>query len=141
TNLKREFGQREAYSQLRSRADALRPSLRALLNAGFELDTGKVDLGGSPLGRDYTASIVASRYFANNELVGDAFERSVNALNEAYGDLVESGLLSATEEEGAVAGPQILCIYVGETGRANFETGGRRGWWGWKEAPGDGAEP
>ena len=30
---------------------------------------------------------------------------------------------------------QALMIYVGQSADANFESGGRAGWWGWKQAP------
>ena len=55
---------------------------------------------------------------------------------EAYGRLLQAGTLRqlATSEREEMA-TQALLIYVGQSAVANFESGGRAGWWGWKQAP------
>ena len=57
--------------------------------------------------------------------------------NRAYAALIEDGMIIALAAFHARGCAQVLAIYVGESARANFESGGRRGWWGWKRAPGD----
>ena len=54
-------------------------------------------------------------------------------LGAAYEELLARGALNF--DDGAPAGPQVLCVYVGQGASTNFETGGRQGWWGWRSAP------
>ncbi len=137
TDLKRERGQRGAYEVLRERAAALRPSIESLSSRGFSLDSD-IDLGRSQLGRDYAASTIAYKRFAREELAGSTVNDDIAAVNAAYGTLVDAGALETSAPHSLPsAAPQVLCVYVGEAARANFESGGRRGWWGWKNAPPD----
>jgi hypothetical protein len=135
TELKREAGQRLAREAMRDRAAELEPHLGSLRAAGFEFGPG-VDLSGSPLGRDYAASVVAWKFFSVGELEESSVDEDVAAVNEAYATLVESGLASSPDHREA-DGPRVLGVYVGGRAQSNFESGGRRGWWGWKSAPAD----
>jgi MoxR-like ATPase len=132
TELKQQRGRRGAYEEMHRRADVVRPALTSLLERGFEF-SGEVNLGDSPLGRDYAASVIASRYVPVNELGHAAIEDDMAHLGAAYQDLLTKGILNF--EAGAPARPQVLCIYVGQGASTNFETGGRQGWWGWRSAP------
>ena len=132
TELKQQLGRRGAYDEMHRRADVLRPTLTTLLERGFEFN-GDVDLGDSPLGRDYAASVITSRYVPANEVAHAPIEEDMAHLGAAYEDLLARGALSF--EDGVPAGPQVLCIYVGRGASTNFETGGRQGWWGWRSAP------
>ena len=132
TELRQQRGRRAAYDELRRRADVLRPYVRSLLDREFEFD-GDVNLGDSPLGRDYAASVVASKYVPASEVAHSPVEDDLVHLGAVYEDLIAGGALSFDDE--ALAGPQVLCIYVGRGASTNFETGGRQGWWGWRSAP------
>jgi MrcB-like, N-terminal domain len=132
TELKQQLGRRGAYDEMHRRADVLRPALTSLRERGFEF-SGNVDLGDSPLGRDYAASVIASRYIPAIEIAQSPIEDDMAHVGTAYEDLLTSGALSF--EGGAPAGPHVLCIYVGQGASTNFETGGRQGWWGWRAAP------
>jgi MoxR-like ATPase len=136
TRLKREQGQRLAYEALRQQADVLRPHLSALLDRGFTTGSD-VFLGDSPLARDYTASVVISKYFPREDLASSSIDADLSAVTTAYESLIENGLVGARPSSSSEVTPRVLCIYIGERARANFESGGRRGWWGWRRAPGD----
>jgi MoxR-like ATPase len=114
------------------RADVLRPRLTSLLADEFEFD-GNVDLGDSPLGRDYAASVIASKYLSAEDVASSPIEDDMADLSTAYGELLAGGALNF--DAVAHLGPQVLCIYVGQGATTNFETGGRQGWWGWRTAP------
>jgi MoxR-like ATPase len=132
TELKRQLGRRAAYDELRRRADALRPSLTQLVGNGFELG-GDVQLGDSPLGRDYVASVIASMYVSAPEVAHHPVEDAMARLASSYDELLVRGEL--TFDEGPITETQVLCIYVGQGASTNFETGGRQGRWGWRSAP------
>jgi MrcB-like, N-terminal domain len=132
TELKQQRGRRDAYDEMRRRAEVLRPQLTSLLDRGFEFE-GDVQLGDSPYGRDYAASVVASKYAPVGELAHSPIEDDMVHLGAVYEDLLARGALRF--EEDAVTGPQVLCIYLGRGASTNFETGGRNGWWGWRSAP------
>jgi MoxR-like ATPase len=136
TKLKRELGQRAAYETLSRRAGELRPPLAALTQRGF-IAGDDVFLGDAPLARDYVASVVMSKYFGRDDLPDSSIDRDLAAVNEAYATLIEGGLVGTPASSLPPAEPQVLLIYVEEGALANFEAGGRRGWWGWKRAPGD----
>jgi MrcB-like, N-terminal domain len=137
TNLKRELRQRGAYDALRKQAEDLRPHLGSLQRVGFSLEP-TVDLGRSSLGRDYAASAIVSKYFARGDLAESSLEDDIAAVNDEYVRLLEEGAIGrSTEDDQAASEPQVLAVYVGERAKTNFESGGRRGWWGWKRAPGD----
>jgi MrcB-like, N-terminal domain len=132
TELKQQHGRRGAYDEMRRRADVLRPTLTPLVERGFQLD-GDVNLGDSPLGRDYAASVMASRYIPAGEVAHSPVEDDMSHLAAAYEELLARGQLHFAD--GDRVGPHVLCIYVGRGASTNFETGGRQGWWGWREAP------
>ncbi len=132
TDLKQERGRRGAYDEMRRRADLLRPSLTTLLERGFELG-GDVILGDSPYGRDYAASVIASKYIPASDLLHAPVEDDMAQMGAAYDDLLTRGALHF--DDGAATAPHVLCIYVGRGASTNFETGGRQGWWGWRTAP------
>ena len=134
TDLRRELGQRAAFEELHRRADVLRPSLTSLLEHGFELDN-RVELGDSPLGRGYAESVIASKHVPASVVRDHSVEDDMAELTASYAELLERGQLRFDEE--VQTGEQVLCIYVGEAASANFETGGRQGWWGWRSAPSD----
>jgi hypothetical protein len=132
TELKRQLGRRAAYDEMRRRAEVLRPSLTELVEHGFDLD-GDVQLGDSPLGRDYAASVIASMYHPAEAVAHRPVEDNMANLAASYARLLARGELAFDED--ALTGPQVLCIYVGQGASTNFETGGREGWWGWRSAP------
>ena len=51
--------------------------------------------------------------------------------------LTQCGVLRLSSADETHDEPQALMIYVGRGADANFESGGRAGWWGWKQAPSD----
>jgi MrcB-like, N-terminal domain len=132
TELKQRLGRRAAYDELRRRADVLRASLTQLVEHGFELN-GDVQLGDSPLGRDYAASVVASIHVPAPEVAHHPVGDDMANLAIPYDELLTRGELSFDED--ARVEPQVLCIYIGQRASTNFETGGRQGWWGWRSAP------
>jgi hypothetical protein len=136
TKLKREHGQSAAYQALRERANGLRPSLEALPSRGFS-DGEDVFLGESTLARDYAVSVVVSKYFPREGLERSSINEDLLAVNEAYAALIRDGVIGAAPNPSSATDSRVLCIYVGDRAQANFEAGGRRGWWGWKRAPGD----
>jgi hypothetical protein len=135
TDLKRAHGVRAAYAELRERARALHQHVSALTTAGFALQA-EVDLGPSQLARDYTASVVASRYVAADALSESSIDTDIGTVLGVYGALVGAGLVGSPTADPGDDRSRVLCIYVGESARANFESGGRRGWWGWRQQPG-----
>ncbi len=133
TKLKQEVGRRGAYEALASRASQVRPSLSGLLARGFSSDHD-VDLGPSPLGRDYAASVITAKYFDGPSLPTAGLASDVSALTNVYADLLTRDGLQF-DSESAGLGSQVMSVYVGGVAEANFESGGRRGWWGWKSQP------
>ena len=136
TKLKRELGLKAAYEALSLQAGDLRPALASLSQYGFTTG-GDVFLGDAPLARDYAASVVMSKYYRRDDLSDSSFDQDVVALNEAYATLIEGGLIGTPASSLPPGDLQALAIYVGGRATVNFEAGGRRGWWGWKRAPGD----
>lgn len=136
TKLKREHGKRAAYEALRERARGLRPNLETLPSRGFS-EGGDVFLGDSALGRDYAVSVVVSKYFPRQGLEASSIDEDLIAVNEAYAALIAEGVIGSSPRPELTTEPRVLCIYVGDRAQANFESGGRRGWWGWRRAPGD----
>lgn len=136
TKLRREHGQAAAYQALRERANGLRPYLDSLSSKGFD-EGDDVHLGESTLARDYAVSVVVSKYFSRDELLESSIDEDLAAANDAYAALIREGVIGTVPSSSSDADPRVLCIYVGERAHANFESGGRRGWWGWKRAPGD----
>ena len=134
TALKRELGARAAYEEMNRRAEILRSSIAALRNHGFEFHAD-VDLGDSPLGRDYAASVIASLWVPASDVAASPIEDSMEALAVEYIRLLEDGALSFGIPDTSPTRPKVLCIYVGQGASTNFEAGGRAGWWGWRSAP------
>ena len=132
TDLKQERGRRGAYDEMRRRAHVLLPELESLRQHGFA-PASDVDLGDSPLGRDYAASVVVSKYVPGIDVAEARIEDDMLHLSAAYDELLARGALRFKADAGG--GPQVLCIYVGRGASTNFETGGRQGWWGWRTAP------
>jgi 5-methylcytosine-specific restriction protein B len=136
TKLKRELRQPAAYEALRRRAEELRPALSSLIPYGFTMGED-VFLGNATLARDYTASVVASKYFSRDQLTSARVDEDVAMLCEAYAGLLTSGLIGTPAGHEPPIDHQVLAVYVGARAQTNFESGGRRGWWGWKRAPVD----
>lgn len=136
TDLKATLGRRDAVETLHRRAAELRPQLIDLRDRRFRADIA-FDLGRSSLGRDYVDSTVIHKRFSLEELPASTITDDLTALLASYGDLRVAGMLEG--EDAGMASPastkQALMIYVGKGANANFETGGRQGWWGWREAP------
>jgi 5-methylcytosine-specific restriction protein B len=130
TQLKRDRGKAAAYATLSERAQALRPQLAPLRPKGFG-DGEDVDLGPSSLGRDYAASVVVSKYFARDGLGTSELDDDFSELCSAYGELLESG--ARPVEQTAPHEPAVMSVYVGRGAEQNFASGGRRGWWGWRQ--------
>jgi MoxR-like ATPase len=130
TELKRDRGKAAAYAVLSERADAIRPQLAQLADADFGQD-GDVDLGPSTLGQDYAASVIVSKFYAREELATSSVDDDFVDLCVAYGHLLESRALEIDTTE--VHKPAVMSVYVGQVGEQNFATGGRRGWWGWRQ--------
>jgi MoxR-like ATPase len=130
TQLKRDRGKAAAYAALSERAQTLRPRLAPLAPRGFG-DGNDVDLGPSSLGRDYAASVIVSKYFARDALGTSHLDYDFAELCSAYGQLLDSGALPA--DPTAVHEPAVMSIYVGRGAEQNFASGGRRGWWGWRQ--------
>jgi len=138
TDLKAALGRREAVQELDRRAVRLRPHLSALAARGFAADSD-YSLGSSPRARDYVASTVVHHPIRREELADSDVSEDVSALLTAYASLMEDGSLEGSQEgETLVDGParHALLIYVGQGADGNFESGGRQGWWGWKDSPG-----
>jgi MoxR-like ATPase len=133
TKLTRTLGRPHAYERLRDRALALRAELTSELGQGFFADSN-YELGASTLGRDYVMSTVVHRRFDRQSLPTSDVSNSVRIVLQAYGDLFSRGLLSNGDQSGP-GGPRAVMVYVGQRARANFESGGRDGWWGWKNPP------
>jgi MoxR-like ATPase len=130
TQLKRDRGKAAAYDTLSERAQALRPQLAPLRPKGFG-DGEDVDLSPSSLGRDYAASVVVSKYFARDGLGTSELDDDFSELCSAYGELLKSGALPV--EQTALHEPAVMSVYVGRGAEQNFASGGRRGWWGWRQ--------
>jgi hypothetical protein len=141
TNLKTALGRRDAVRVMAERATVVRPDLGGLRPLGFAADTD-VDLGGSPLGRDYAASVIVHRRYAVGELPTSTISREVAALLEAYGDLLTAGVLNQWDDtttdpdsDADSSSRHAVMVYVNRDANENFEFGGQDGWWGWKEPP------
>lgn len=132
TRLKETLGRRRAYERLNERAITLRAELTSLIDNGFLADSN-YDLGRSTLGRDYVVSTIAHRRFDRQSLPTSDVSDSVRALLEAYVELLERGQLS--DDHSELVESRALMVYVGQAAQANFASGGRDGWWGWKNAP------
>jgi hypothetical protein len=135
TDLKKSLGRREAVHELDRRATALRRDLEDLRSLGFHLDAD-LELGPSQLARDYVASTVVHRRYEQASIPESDVSAATASVLEAYGRLLQAGTLrqlAASEQEQMST--QALMIYVGQSADANFESGGRAGWWGWKQAP------
>jgi MoxR-like ATPase len=130
TELKRERGRAGAYAALAERAQALRPRLTRLWSDGYG-DGNDVELGPSSLGRDYAASVVVSKYFARDGLETSEIDDDFVELCAAYGELLESGALAVETTERHE--PAVMSVYVGRVAEQNFASGGRKGWWGWRQ--------
>lgn len=133
TKLKQTLGRRDAYERLEKRATALRSELTPLIDGGFLADND-YDLGDSTLGRDYVVSTIVHRRFERQSLPASDISSTVSAVLEAYGDLLERGVLSDDNYSGST-GSRAVMVYVGQAAQANFASGGRAGWWGWKNSP------
>jgi MoxR-like ATPase len=136
TKLKRQHGRPAAYEALRERASGLRPYLDGLPVRGFSKGDD-VSLGDSTLARDYAVSVVVSKYFPREGLEQSSLDEDLVAVNDAYRELIREGVVGAAPSSLSTAESRVLCVYVGDRAQSNFEAGGRRGWWGWKRAPGD----
>ena len=135
TDLKKNLGRREAVRELERQSERLRPLLQGLSVRGFLADND-FGLGTSPLARDYVASTVVHKRHQIDDLASSSVSEDVAAVLEAYSGLLTSGALRGLEGESASsADGRALMIYVGHGADANFESGGREGWWGWKDAP------
>lgn len=130
TQLKRDRGKAGAYAILAERTQTLRPRLGHLATKGFR-DGDDVDLGPSNLGRDYAASVILSKYFAREELETSELDDDLSELCSAYAELLESGALPV--DPTAMHEPAVMSVYVGRGAEQNFASGGRRGWWGWRQ--------
>jgi hypothetical protein len=121
--------------ELDRRATALRQDLEDLRILGFHLDAD-LELGPSQLARDYVASTVVHRRHEQGSISDSDVSEATASVLEAYGRLLQAGTLRrlATCEQEQMP-TQALMIYVGQSADANFESGGRVGWWGWKQAP------
>ena len=128
--LKRDRGKAGAYATLSERAQTLRPRLASLTSRGFS-NGNDVNLGGSSLGHDYAASVVVSKYYAHDALGTSDLDDDFSELCSAYGVLLESGALRV--DEPAAHEPAVMSVYVGRGAEQNFASGGRRGWWGWRQ--------
>ena len=133
TKLKQTLGRPQAYERLEDRAVRLRGELRTLLGAEFYADSD-YHLGSSALGRDYVVSTVVHRRFSRQSLPTSDVSSEVRTVLEAYADLLDRGLLS-DDGPSDLGGPRAVVVYVGQGVRTNFETGGRDGWWGWRNPP------
>jgi 5-methylcytosine-specific restriction protein B len=90
-----------------------------------------VDLGSSNLGRDYAASVVLAKYFSAADLAGSQIGEDFATATAAYAELLEDGTLSRI---AMTRGQAVMSVYVGRGAEPNFESGGRRGWWGWRQS-------
>jgi hypothetical protein len=133
TKLKQTLGRPQAYQRLEKRAVKLRGELGSLLGEEFHADSD-YDLGSSALGRDYVVSTVVHRRFSRQSLPTSEVSSKVRAVLAAYADLLDRGLLS-DDEPSDLGGPRAVVVYVGQGASANFETGARDGWWGWRDPP------
>ncbi len=137
TDLKGALGRRAAVEELHARSELLRSDLSSLTARGFRGDID-FELGRSTYARDYVDSTVVHKTFSIDDLPKSTITADLEALLAGYGYLVESGALNrlearSTDDSDVVR--QALMIYVGQAADANFESGGRKGWWGWRQAP------
>jgi hypothetical protein len=133
TKLMQTFGRPQAYERLKDRAITLRGELASLRGEEFHADSD-YDLGSSTLGRDYVVSTVVHSRFSRQSLPTSDVSSKVRTVLEAYADLLDRGVLS-DDGPSNVDGPRAVMVYVGQGARTNFETGGRDGWWGWRDPP------
>jgi hypothetical protein len=68
------------------------------------------------------------------DLATSPIEARMEALAREYSRLIDQGRLNF-RDHNRPGSPQALCIYIGQGAMQNFEAEGRRGWWGWREAP------
>jgi len=137
TDLKRSLGRRAAVQELDRRATLLREYLDEMTELGFQLDA-EFNLGTSALARDYVASTVIHRRYERDSVATSDVSEAVASLLTSYNRLMQSGVLEGLSSADVTqVAPQALMIYVGQSADANFESGGRAGWWGWKQAPSD----
>jgi 5-methylcytosine-specific restriction protein B len=137
TELRQRLGRKGALAELDRRAQLLRADLKALVDAGFLADTA-YSLGTSSLGRDYVASTVVHRRFAIESLPESDISEAIEQALFAYAELLTSGVIGRAhgpDADGAMAEGSVLVVYVGQRANVNFESGGRDGWWGWKDLP------
>ena len=136
TDLKKSLGRRAAVHELdRERLLFGETSKTSEKLFGFHLDAG-LELGPSQLARDYVASTVVHRRYEQASITESDVSGATTSLLEAYGRLLQTGTLRRVATPGQEQmSAQALMIYVGQSADANFESGGRAGWWGWKQAP------
>ena len=75
--------------------------------------------------------MIVSKYFARDALGTSDLDDDFAELCSAYGQLLDSGALPA--DPSAVHEPAVMSVYVGRGAEQNFASGGRRGWWGWRQ--------
>lgn len=135
TELNKGLGRRAAVTELDRRATIVRGELDALADVGYDADSD-YDLGRSSLARDYVASTVVHKRFARDELGRSSITDDLTWALELYGELLSSGQLARLDQTDVeLVTRRALMIYVGQAASTNFESGGRDGWWGWREAP------
>ncbi len=121
-------------AELERRATPLREQLTSLLGRGFATDND-FDLGAG-LGREYVESSVVHRTFLAEDLPSSGLTEAVTAVLAEYASLLVSGSLDNVAAPPAPLPDRLaLMVYVGNAAETNFETGGRQGWWGWKDPP------
>ena len=135
TELNQRIGRRAAAAEFERRSSVLRLDFEPLGELEFHADSDFV-LGRSSLGRDYVSSTIVHRRFATDDLPTSTVSDDLVAALDTYGELLSSGRLGQlAATDAARIGRRALMVYVGQSASANFASGGKEGWWGWREAP------
>jgi hypothetical protein len=138
TKPKRDLGRRAAIEVLHDRANALRPEFRRLARSGFAFDN-KLDLGRSPLGRDYVESAVVHQRYRADDLPTSTISNALARLLRRYGEIANDGVLDRIDGDGAEPtfdhdlGPRALMVYAGSSRPPGLDAISSTAYWGWDE--------
>jgi MoxR-like ATPase len=127
---KKRLGRRGAYDYLKDTAQHVRRLCPDLGKAGFALDSN-IDLrAAAGLGKDYEASTIAYKLYERGAAPEDSDLLldldSVLGAYERYLQQKEGGRSTSDHR-------RLLVIYVGQSGRSNFQVGLNNGIWGFKD--------
>lgn len=131
TEPKARGGRSAAYAYLEGIAQRFRERNRELAEAGFQLDSN-IDLRASVgLGKDYEVSTIAHKLYERGAVPKDsAILADLDSVLGAYDRYLEQKQDDTTLKEGR----RLLVVYVGQSGRPNFQVGLNQHVWGFKNS-------